>query len=192
MKGPLYYFSKLFFKLTGWKVSGTMPPEIKKAVIIVAPHTSNWDFVIGKMLTVLLGMKAKFLIKEELFKFPLGPVLRWLGAIPVPRGNSAHMINHVAKYFNDAGSLYIIITPEGTRKPRKNWKKGFYYIALRAKVPVILGVLDYEKKEGGVGEIFYPSGDMEKDMEYIYDFYRNAKAKYPENFAVPGKNEKKH
>ncbi len=182
-----YYLSKFGFWLLGWKVNKYIPKDIKKAVIVVVPHTSNWDFVLGRLLMNLLKSNGKFLIKEESFKFPLGPILRGMGAIPVARGRSGNMINQVANYFNQADSLFVVITPEGTRKPTKRWKKGFYYIAKRANVPIILAEMNFEKKQGGVGEIFYPTDDVDKDMEYIYDYYRNAKAKHPKNFLVPDK-----
>ncbi len=181
-----YYFSRFLLWLMGWKIEGDMPEGIKKGVIVVAPHTSNWDFVVGRLVLNVMRSKAKFLIKEESFFFPLGMILRGLGAIPVARGRSGNMVNQVAAYFAKSDSLFVVITPEGTRKPNKRWKKGFYYIAQRANVPVLLGKLDYERKRGGVGEVFYPTGDVDKDMEHIYGFYRkHGKAKYPEKFVVP-------
>jgi 1-acyl-sn-glycerol-3-phosphate acyltransferase len=181
-----YYLSKLGLWLLGWKIDGYIPEGLKKAVIVVVPHTSNWDFILGRMVMNVLRSKAKFLIKEESFFFPLGMILKGLGAIPVARGRSGNMINQVAGYFNEAESLFVIITPEGTRKPTKRWKKGFYYIAQRANVPLILGVMDYKNKKGGVGEVFYPTGDMDKDLDYIYAFYRtHGSAKHPEKFVLP-------
>ena len=181
-----YYLSRVGFWLLGWKIDGYMPEELKKGLIVVAPHTSNWDFILGRLVMNIFRTKAKFLIKEESFFFPMGIILRALGAIPVARGRSGNMINQVAAYFDKTDSLFVIITPEGTRKPTKRWKKGFYYIAQRANVPIILGVMNYKEKKGGVGEVFYPTGNIDEDMEYIYNFYRkNNKAKYPDNFLVP-------
>lgn len=180
----LKLFSKLMLKLLGWKITGVIPPGIKKCVIAVAPHTSYWDFVIGRLAYWLMGIKASFLIKKEVFRFPLRSLLLWMGGIPVDRGRSSKMVDQVTEQFRKSDSLYIVITPEGTRKPVKHWKKGFYYIALKAQVPIALGYLDYRKKEGGVGHVIYPSGDYEGQMKEIKDFYRKMTPRHPEKFIL--------
>jgi len=178
----LYLISKLILKLKGWKVVGGMPEGIKKCVVVSAPHTSMWDFIWGRLAFWTLRVKVKFLIKKESFGLITGPLLKWSGGIPVDRGKSANMVQLVAKLFDDYESLYITITPEGTRRLNKKWKKGFYYIAVNAKVPIALGVIDYKKKEGGIGELFWPTGNFEEDFKHIENFYRGRGAKHPERY----------
>ncbi|MCB2221937.1 MAG: 1-acyl-sn-glycerol-3-phosphate acyltransferase [Bacteroidetes bacterium] len=176
------FLAKFILRLWGWKVIGGIPADLKKCVVVVAPHTSMYDFVIGRLAWYALGLKVKFLIKKEMFAFPLGPFLKWMGGIPVDRGRSTKLVDYVADLFDQYESLYITITPEGTRRLNPKWKRGFYYIALKANVPVALGFLDYNTKQGGVDKIFTPSGDFEKDFKLVEDFYRGRGAKHPEQF----------
>lgn len=176
------YLSLLILKIWGWKVVGGIPRELKKCVVIVAPHTSMWDFVIGRMAWYVIGLKVKFLIKKEMFFFPVGFLLKILGGIPVDRAQSRNMVEFVVGLFQKYDSLYITITPEGTRNLNTRWKRGFYYIAQRAEVPIALAVLDYKRKIGGVEKIFIPSGDFKKDFEMVENFYRGRTAKHPEKF----------
>jgi 1-acyl-sn-glycerol-3-phosphate acyltransferase len=169
-------------RLKGWRVTHGMPEGVPKAVIIMAPHTSNWDFVIGRLGFVSQGVKVNIMIKKESFFFPLGIVLRWLGAIPVDRGFSVKTIKQITDMMNQSDEFFLIITPEGTRKLVKNWKKGFYFIAEHAKVPIIMGFLDYKTKTGGLGPVLYPSGNYQKDLKKIEEFYSDKQAYYPENF----------
>jgi 1-acyl-sn-glycerol-3-phosphate acyltransferase len=176
------HLSRLILKIWGWKVKGGIPREIKKCVVIVAPHTSMWDFVIGRLAWYVIGLKVKFLIKKEVFFFPVGPILKGLGGIPVDRAQSRNIVDFVVSLFQQYDSLYITITPEGTRHLNPRWKKGFYYIAMKANVPVAMAILDYKKKIGGVEKIFTPTGDFKKDFEMVEDFYRGRSARYPEKF----------
>lgn len=175
--------SIIILKLFGWKVVGKLPDGFNKFIMIEAPHTSNLDFIVGRLAFYKLGIQAKFLIKKELFKFPLGNVLKALGGIPVNRSRKNNMVDQVCELFDKNEKLAIIITPEGTRKYNANWKKGFYHIAERANVPVILGFIDYAKKEGGIGPVIYPKfGNYEQDLKYIQDFYRDKTARFPEKY----------
>jgi 1-acyl-sn-glycerol-3-phosphate acyltransferase len=149
--------ASILLKIMGWRVTHPMPEGIDKAVIIMAPHTSNWDFVFGRLGFASQSIKVKIIIKKESFFFPLGILLRWLGAIPVDRGFSAGTIKNVTQIMGNADKFYLLITPEGTRKLVKNWKKGFYFIAQQAKVPIIMGFLNYKTKTGGLGPVLYPS-----------------------------------
>lgn len=178
----LSLFARALLKLLGWKIVSVIPPGTKKCVIAVAPHTSYWDFAIGRLAYWLLGVKASFLIKKEAFRFPFKHLLLRMGGIPVDRGKSNRMVDEVVERFNNAESLVIVITPEGTRKPVKHWKKGFYHIAYQAKVPIALGYLDYKKKEGGVGKVIIPNGDIENQLKEIRDFYREMTPRHPEKF----------
>ena len=175
MKG----FSGFLLKLLGWKMVNNVP-EIKKAVIIVAPHTSLFDFFLGRFGFWYLGANSRMLIKKEAFKWPWGKLLRKVGGIPVNRGKSTKLTEVVADLFRKNDSLFITITPEGTRHLVKHWKRGFYYIADAAKVPIILGTLDYKNKIGGMIDVFYPTGDFEKDLPQIQEFYKNIAGRHPE------------
>lgn len=179
------YFSRFLLWLLKWKIHGAVPRGEKKAVIIAAPHTSNWDFVIGRLAYFVIGVRVHFLIKKEVFKWPFGKILKIWGGIPIDRKRSNNMVKQICGIFNKHDSLYVVITPEGTRSRVKSWKKGFYYIALEAKVPIVLGYLDYKKKEGGIGPVIRPSGDFDKDFNRIKEFYRDKSARHPENFMIP-------
>lgn len=148
----------------------------------MAPHTSNWDFIIGRLAFFWYRLHPRILIKKEAFGSLTGPVLRKLGGIPVDRGHSRNTVKEITKCFQEYDKFYLLITPEGTRKRVNVWKRGFYFIALNAKVPILLGFLDYRKKEGGVGMMLEPTGDFEADFKIIEDFYRDKHAKHPEKF----------
>jgi 1-acyl-sn-glycerol-3-phosphate acyltransferase len=183
---------KLILRLLGWKVIGEMPDGIRKCIMIEAPHTSNIDFILGRLAFYQLGINARFLIKKELFKFPLGGILKAMGGIPVDRGKKNNMVDYVADLFSKTDELVVIITPEGTRKYNAHWKKGFYHIALKANVPILLGFIDYKKKEGGIGPKIYPTGDYEKEFALIEDFYKDKTACHPENYNLSPMYKDKH
>ncbi len=176
--------SDLLLKLTGWKIDNEIPEEIKKAVIIVAPHSSYWDFVIGKFGFWHLEVDSRLLIKKEAFFWPLGKLLRSLGGMPVNRSKANRLTDTVARMFEEHDSLFITITPEGTRSLVKEWKLGFYYIATTANVPIVLGVLDYKNKTGGMKKLFYPTGDVEADLREIQSFYIGIEGKNPDRSKI--------
>mgnify|MGYP001390693192 CR=1 FL=1 len=124
----LRLFARYMLRILGWRITSVIPEGTRKCVIIAAPHTSYWDFVIGRLAYWLMGIKAHFLIKKEAFKFPYKRLLEKMGGIPVDRGRSNNMVDQVVDRFNKSESLFIVITPEGTRKPVRHWKKGFYNI----------------------------------------------------------------
>jgi 1-acyl-sn-glycerol-3-phosphate acyltransferase len=175
-------FFAWWFNFSGWKVKGTIPPEIKKAVVIAAPHTSNWDFVYSLAAFHILNHKVNYLAKKELFKFPLKFILNATGAIPVERSMSHNLVDTIIQKFKDTDNLYLMIPAEGTRKKVTKWKSGFYHAGLGAKVPILLGYLDYENKLAGFGKVIYLTGDKEKDMTVIRDFYKGIKGHKPDNF----------
>ncbi|MGA3014196.1 MAG: lysophospholipid acyltransferase family protein [Bacteroidales bacterium] len=178
ISGLSHYILRLF----GWETSAILPEGIVKAVVIVAPHTSYWDFVIGRMTFWSSKLKIRVLIKKEVFVFPLGGVLRKLGGVPVARGKKNNLVEQVIELFQKNQTMVVVITPEGTRKRVRHWKKGFYYIAMEAKVPIALGFIDYGTRTGGIGPLLYPSGNYEKDLAIMMDFYRNKKGLHPEQF----------
>jgi 1-acyl-sn-glycerol-3-phosphate acyltransferase len=178
------YIGRTLLKMMGWEVNSVIPPGTKKCVIAVAPHTSWWDFVIGRLAYWKMGIKPKFLIKKEAFRFPVRRLLLNMGGVPVDRGRSSKMVDQIVELFNKSESLIIVITPEGTRKAVKHWKKGFYHIAYKANVPIGLGFIDYGNKKGGVGKVIMPNGDIDGQMEEMMEFYKTMKAKHPEHFRL--------
>lgn len=170
-----------FLKLKGWNTTVTFPKEIKKAVIIVAPHTSSWDFVIGLAYRSILGLQnTHFLGKQELFKPPLGFIFKWLGGTPVNRQSKENMVEQVAKKFEGKSSFLLALSPEGTRKKVDKLRTGFYYIALEAKVPIIMVGLDFKHKTVVVRPTIYPT-NWEKDYPTILNFFAPIQGKIKEN-----------
>jgi 1-acyl-sn-glycerol-3-phosphate acyltransferase len=181
-------FATFLLRIMGWRVTHGMPEGIPKAVIIMAPHTSNIDFVIGKLGFISHGIRPKIIIKKESFFFPLGIILKALGAIPMDRGFSTGTIKKVTKLMEESETFFLLITPEGTRKLVKNWKKGFYFVAEQAKVPIIMGFLDYKTKTGGMGPVLYPTGNYEEDLKKIQEFYKDKQARHPAKFNLSPEN----
>ncbi len=174
--------SKLIYFIIGWKAVGSVPKDIKKAVFIVAPHTSALDFYIGRFYCWINRLPMKVLIKKEAFKGPLGSLLKKVGGIPIDRSKATSKVTQIVNLFNEHDAMFLTIAPEGTRKYNDRWKMGFYHIAVQAKVPILLSFLDYEKKEAGIGPPFYPTGDVEKDFKEIENYYRGKKGRHPERF----------
>ena len=179
---------KLIFRLQGWKITHYLPDEIKRCVIVVAPHTSNWDFFIGMGAIRYMKLNQQFAIKKEWLRFPFKRLFLSLGALPIDRSNTLgekkSAVDAMVDLFANHDELRLVITPEGTRSRVEKWKTGFYYVALKANVPLALGFIDYEKRECGVAKVIYPTGDFKADMKLIMDFYNNFKGKNPENFTV--------
>lgn len=173
--------SKLILKLIGWKVEGEFP-EGKKYVVVAAPHTSSWDFIIGRLYYASIGRNVRFMIKGTYFYFPLGLILKALGAIPVYKGLKVPLAEQMIAEFNKRDELLLTIAPEGTRSLTKRWRKGFYAIAKGANVPVVLGYLDFGTKTAGVGKVYTLTDDEDADIVEIRRFYNDKKARYPEKF----------
>ena len=175
-------FSFILFRVMGWKIVGELPSQPKKYIVIVAPHTSNWDFLIGVLVRGIAEVKVKFLGKKALFRAPYGWVFRVLGGYPVDRTKKTKLVDQVVDIFNSKEEFRITITPEGTRKKVKEWKSGFYYIALMAKVPIIRSVFDWGKKEVRFVPPFFPTGNYEKDIVEIKSVYLGVRGKQGELF----------
>lgn len=174
--------AKLIFKVSGWKLNGNLSPENRRCVMVAAPHTSNWDFIYARAAFYLMEAPIRFTIKKEFMAFPFGPLLKAMGALPIDRFKNTRMVDAMVRIFKETpGDMCVLVTPEGTRKYQPRWRRGFYYVALGAGVPIVLGYLDYAKKEAGVGPTIYPTGDIEADLEKIMAFYRTKTAKFPEN-----------
>lgn len=171
-----------WFKFRGWKIDNVIPSGIRKAVVIAAPHTSNWDFVYALAAFRLLGTKVSYLIKEEAYRFPMKKVIDATGGIPVRRNSNTKLVDTFIHQLNASDDLFLMIPAEGTRSLVRKWKSGFYHAALGANVPVLLGYLDFEKKTAGFGMIVNLTGDKEKDMKVIREFYRPIQGRNPEKF----------
>ena len=176
-------FSIAFLKLAGWKVEGALPPEAHKCVLIAAPHTSNWDLPYTLMVSFVLRMDVYWMGKQSIFKPPFSNIMQWLGGIAVNREQSNNLVAASAQAIVKAdGMVQLIVPPEGTRSKATYWKTGFYYIALGAKVPIVMAYMDYAQKRAGLGPLFYPSGDIDKDMVEIKAFYAQFKGKNAHQF----------
>jgi 1-acyl-sn-glycerol-3-phosphate acyltransferase len=172
---------KSLLSLMGWKAINSFPYHLKKYVVIVAPHTSGWDFVIGVLFKKALRLeKAKYLGKQELFRPPFGFIFRWLGGFPVDRSQNRNMVDEVVKLFNEHDEFGIALSPEGTRKRVDKLRTGFYNIAKGAGVPIVMVGLDFEKKQVSFSEPLYTTHDQAADFENILKFFRPLKGKYPE------------
>lgn len=176
--------AQLILKLFGWKVSVSVP-DFSKCIICVAPHTSNWDFILGKLAYAAIGRHAGFLMKEQWFFWPLGCLFRAIGGVPVPRGKKrGSLTTTICEMFRSRERLQIAITPEGTRSRNSRWRTGFLHIAYDTNVPIVLGVLDYGNRRILLDREFRPSGDIDADMQAVKEFYRPFKGKYPEKFST--------
>ena len=165
-------FNAFILKVLGYKIDCVnLPPELKKCVLLFAPHTSYYDFLIGVMAISAMGFKASLLIKKEAFFWPLGPILRRCGGIPIDRKHVKKFPVYAANYIKEQDEIAFLISPEGTRALNKNWKRGFYFIACEAGVPIVPGYLDFRTKRGGVLPAYYPTGDYEKDLAELEKRY---------------------
>lgn len=177
--------SRFILKCIGWKAN--LNVEIpKKCVLVVAPHTSNWDFIIGELMyqSISEDGEVNFLIKKDWFKFPFNHIFGPLGGVPVDRGKSNSLVNQMVAEYEKRDVMRLAITPEGTRKANPKWKRGFYHISRMAGVPMLLIYLDYAKKEAGVDEVFVATGDEEADIQHIKEYFSKYQAKNPEGFAI--------
>ena len=173
--------SLAFLKLTGWRVEGHLPADCPKCVVIAAPHTSNWD--LPNMLLAGFALRANlyWMGKRSIFKPPFGAFMRWLGGIAVNREKSNNLVAASVEAIRAApGALQLVVPPEGTRSKVRYWKTGFYYIAHGAGVPIVLSYMDYARKVSGIGPVFHPTGDIERDMATIKAFYAPFKGKNPD------------
>jgi 1-acyl-sn-glycerol-3-phosphate acyltransferase len=177
----LRMLAKLFLRVAGWRLEGTIPADLQRAVVIAFPHTTNWDLPYMLAVSWALGIRVSWLGKQELFRRPFGGLMRWLGGVPVDRSRRSNLVEQAAERLRTTDRLFLVIPPSGTRSRARHWKSGFYHVARSARVPVVCAFLDYERKAGGVGPILIPSADLGADMERLRVFYRDIRGKYPEN-----------
>ncbi len=168
----------LYLRLAGWRVEGCLP-DFAKGVLIAAPHTSNWDLPFMLAIAYVLGLRPSWLGKRELFRWPFGWLMRWLGGVPVDRRASQNLVQQAIDRFASAQRLFLVVPPSGTRRRATHWKSGFYHIARGAGVPIICTFLDYRRKVGGIGPVLRPSGDVRADMRTIRGFYADIVGRYP-------------
>ena len=170
----LRFISVVLLKLIGWKALGE-PLEHQRFVLIAAPHTSNWDFPLMLMVVLKLKLRVFWMGKHTLFPFPFGWFMKWLGGIPIDRGAAHNVVSETVRQYAENDELVVLIPPEGTRKKVKTWKTGFYHIASNASVPILMGYVDGSRKVAGFADFFTPTGDLEKDLEDIREFYKDFK-----------------
>lgn len=178
------WLCRLYLKLIGWRTGSTLDPSVKKCVLVAAPHTSNLDYPIALATLYASGVKVRFLAKDSLFKFPLGIIMRATGGMPVDRSKHNNLVDALVSIFKNHDELILMIAVEGTRSYVKEWKSGFYHTAVGAGVPIALGYLDYGKKVAGFGDLFYPTGDYQRDLLEIQNFYRKFTARHPEKSSL--------
>ena len=172
--------SKKLLSLFKWELDTSIELP-KTCVVCIAPHTSNWDFIVGILFKYATNLQASFFMKKEWFRFPLSIIMKLLGGIPIDRSKKNNVTDIIAEEFNKRDSLIIGLTPEGTRSLNYEWKKGFYYIAQKANVPIVLAYIDFKKKKVGYNKLLIPT-NYEDDIIMIKKYYSNINAKYPEKF----------
>jgi len=178
----MYLFAKLFFWLGKWEINGEIPSDLTKYIVVVGPHTSNWDFFWGVVLREILKLNhIKYIGKSQLFKPPYGFIFRALGGYPVYRKHNNNLVSEVVDIFNSKTKFAIGLAPEGTRKKVDRIKTGFYYIAKQTHIPIVLIGLDYSDKKVKIEEPFFPGNNIKTDFKRIIGFFSSCKGKHPEN-----------
>lgn len=177
------FWSWLLYRQMGWELNVTeqLPG---KGILCLAPHTSNWDFVIGQLYARAEGLKTNFLMKKEWFFWPLGSLFKRMGGIPVWRSKHTSMTDNLAQTARESKNFLLCITPEGTRKQNAEWKMGFYYIAQKAEIPILLFGVDYQKKLIQCTRTIIPDGNMEDQIREIKLYYKDFIGKKPQNFTI--------
>lgn len=172
------------FEKMGWRFEGAMP-DLPKFVVIAAPHTSNWDFIVAMSAMLALDIDARWMGKHTLFRWPFTGFMRWFGGLPVNRAAAKGLVEQMVEEFEERDQLVLGIAPEGTRKRVEQWKTGFYRIAHEAGVPIVPVTMDFGRKQVAIGPPHYTTGDREADLRALYDFYEGVEGKNPERFVVP-------
>ena len=173
-----------WFKSRGWQAEGQLPPD-RKFVLVGAPHTSNWDFLVFVGTIAAFGLKVHFIGKHTLFRWPLGSMMRGLGGVPVDRSESRDLVHQMADQFAAHDEFILIVAPEGTRGKTDRWRTGFYRIALAAGVPMVCAGPDYARRRGVIGPTIHPTGDYEADMAPAFAFFRSLVPLHPERGFIP-------
>jgi 1-acyl-sn-glycerol-3-phosphate acyltransferase len=172
---------RFFLRRFGWRVTGAFP-ETNRFIAAVAPHTSNWDFPVGLAAMFALGFRGHWLGKKSMFVWPIGWLMRALGGIPVDRAAPTGIVGQIAERFDTGEPLILAVAPEGTRRRVAKLKTGFIRIAIAARVPIFLIAFDYGPREINLGKLFYPTGDLDVDEQFIRDYFREFQGKYPDQY----------
>ncbi|HEX4937616.1 MAG TPA: 1-acyl-sn-glycerol-3-phosphate acyltransferase [Candidatus Kapabacteria bacterium] len=170
--------------LIGWRMRGDFP-NVRKGMVIVAPHTSNYDGVVAVAAILALRLQLLFFVKDSAFVWPIGGLMKWFGARPVDRENSKDLVGYTVRQYAANDSLMLAIAPEGTRKASPAWKTGFYWMAYQAGVPIIMIAFDYSKKEIVVLGCFTPTGNVEQDLPLIIEHFRGMEPCHEERLSAP-------
>lgn len=170
----------LLFRLAGWRTEGTPPASSDRFVLIAAPHTSNWDAVILLVAARIYDLPLAWFVKDAWFKFPLAPIMRRLGGVPIDRSARHGVVEQAIERLKSGEPLALAVPPEGTRGLAPHWKSGFYHIARGAGVPIVLGYIDYERRVAGLGPAFTPTGNIAADFEVFREFYDKVKPRFPD------------
>jgi 1-acyl-sn-glycerol-3-phosphate acyltransferase len=178
------WIGQAWLKLHGWRLEGALP-ERRRFVLILAPHTSMWDVPFMLALAWVYGIHIEWMVKRELFRPPLGWLLRRLGGIPIDRRGTHGIVEQMVDAFATRDELILGVPPEGTRKRGEYWKTGFYEIARGAGVPIVMGFLDYGNRVGGMGPVLHPSADVASDMDRFREFYADKTGLRPAEFTPP-------
>lgn len=168
-------------KILGWRMAEP-GPQVRKAILTGAPHTSNWDFMYMLLAILIWRLDMRWIGKHTLFKGPMGPIMRWLGGIPIDRTSSVNFVDQMIARFNQSEELMVVIAPEGTRAPAERWRSGFYHMAYGANVPIVLTYIDYQKKEIGIMAVETPSGDADSEIARYQAMFKHKPGKHPYNY----------
>lgn len=181
----LRLLSSGFLRATGWTLAGQLPAGAPRCVLIAAPHTSNWDLPYTLMVAFALRLNVYWMGKQQIFRWPFGALMRWLGGIAVDRTQSTNLVAASARAIREAdGPLCLVVPPEGTRSRTRQWKTGFYWIAREAGVPIVMAYMDYPRKLSGLGPVFTPTGDVDADMAQIKAYYAQYKGRNWRQFST--------
>lgn len=183
LSSTLRVISKIILKIIRWRVVGSLPDKQRKYVLVVAPHTSNWDFILFVLAVSVLRLKPSVLIKSTLFVGPLGWFLRYCGAIPVNRTQANSLVNYIASIYEERDEFVLIITPEGTRSANPNWKRGFHHVATTAEVPILVVYVDSSIKTIGIEGLMEPTDDVDADIGQLKKFYDSKSGLKRDNYA---------
>ena len=170
---------RLWLAAFGWQVAGGAP-GVRRAVVLAYPHTSNWDLLFTLAISYTLDLRIRWLGKQSLFRAPYGWWMRFVGGIPVERSSKHRLVDAIVESVAGQQDALVLISPEGTRSRAARWKSGFYWVAVGAEMPIVLGFLDFGRKRGGLGEVLWPSGDISADLDKIRAFYHGVQGKIPE------------
>lgn len=175
-KRLVHVLGKTALFLMGWHTKGKMP-DLKKCILVAAPHSTNWDFVFFLLIVFKLGIPSFWMGKAAMFIHPFKGLLKQLGGIPVDRSSRHNLVDLMAKQIRKSDRMILTIAPSGTRRQVGQWKTGFYHIAVQAKIPIVCGFIDYPTKTGGIGPVFFPTGNADQDICRIQDFYKDKTGK---------------